>query len=136
MSASVICLLGLIGWTIFLLFVLLGARGHAIFSGGHEPNVFDQQGADVGPFAQRITRAQANSLEWLTIPAALLIYGIATGHNEVTDGLAMVVLGTRMAQSVVHLVSIALPAILVRATLFTVQVVIWIIWSLGFYGAV
>jgi len=116
--------------------VLLGARGHAIFSGGHEPNVFDQQGADVGPFAQRITRAQANSLEWLTIPAALLIYGIATGHNEVTDGLAMVVLGTRMAQSVVHLVSIALPAILVRATLFTVQVVIWIIWSLGFYGAV
>ena len=136
MSASVICLLGLIGWTIFLLFVLLGARGHAIFSGGHEPNVFDQQGTDVGPFAQRITRAQANSLEWLTIPAALLIYGIATGQNEVTDGLAMVVLGTRLAQSVVHLVSIALPAILVRATLFTVQVVIWIIWSLGFYGAV
>jgi uncharacterized MAPEG superfamily protein len=135
MSASAVCLLGLIGWTIFLLFVLLGARGHAIFSGGHEPNIFDQQGTDVGPFGQRITRAQANSLEWLTIPAALLVYGIATGQSAVTDGLAMVVLYTRLAQSVAHLISTALPMILVRATLFTVQVVIWIIWAWGFYGA-
>ena len=132
MSASIICLFGLIIWSITLMFVLLGARTkHAL--GGQL--VFDQQGIDLGGTPQRITRAQANSLEWLVIPAALLIYGIATGQSEVTDGLALVVLGSRILQSIIHMLSVSLPAILVRATLFTVQVVIWIIWSYGFYSA-
>jgi len=135
MSASVTCLFGLISWAIFLIFVMLGARGAAIFGQGHGLNLFDQQGGDLSPLGQRITRAERNSLEWLVIPASLLLYGIATGQSEVTDGLAMVVLGTRLAQSVVHMISTATPAIMVRATLFTVQVVIWIIWTSGFYGA-
>jgi hypothetical protein len=68
----------------------------------------------------------------------LFIYGIATGQSEVTEGLAMVVLGARIVQSITHMMSVSLPAILLRATLFTVQVVIWIIWiiwSYGFYSA-
>jgi hypothetical protein len=47
----------------------------------------------------------------------------------------MIVLGARLGQSIVHMISVSFPAVLVRATLFTVQVVIWIIWTLGFYGA-
>jgi uncharacterized MAPEG superfamily protein len=132
MSASVVCLFGLIGWSILLMFVLLGARGKYFFGG---QLIFDQQGADIGGAAQRITRAQANSLEWLVIPAALLVYGIATGQSEVTDGLARVVLGARIVQSITHMMSVSLPAIALRATLFTVQVVIWIIWSYAFYSA-
>ena len=135
MSASVTCLFGLIGWAIALMFVVLGARGHAIFGQGHEPNLFDQQGGDLAPLGRRITRAERNSLEWLVIPASLLLYGIATGQSEVTDGLAMVVLCSRVLQSLTHIISTATPAILVRATLFTVQVVIWAIWALGFYNA-
>lgn len=132
MSASIICLFGLIIWSIILMFVLLGARTKYALDG---QLVFDQQGIDLGGTPQRITRAQANSLEWLVIPSALLIYGIATGQSEVTDGLALVVLGSRILQSIIHMLSVSLPAILVRATLFTVQVVIWIIWSYGFYSA-
>ncbi len=132
MSASIICLFGLIIWSIVLMFVLLGARTKYALSG---QLVFDQQGIDLGGTPQRITRAQANSLEWLVIPSALLIYGIATGQSEITDGLAMVALGSRILQSVVHMLSVSLPAILIRATLFTVQVVIWLIWSYAFYIA-
>ena len=132
MSASLMCLLGLIVWTVVLLFVLLGARSKYFFGG---QIVFDQQGADIGGTTQRITRAHANSLEWLTIPAALLVYGFATGQSEVTEGLAMVVLGARIVQSIVHMMSVSLPAVGIRATLFTVQVVIWMMWAYGFSTA-
>jgi uncharacterized MAPEG superfamily protein len=131
MSASVVCLFGLIIWPVALLFVLLGARTPA-FLGGQL--VFDQQGADLGGMAQRITRAQANSLEWLTIPAALLVYSIATGQTAITDGLAMVVLGARFIQSITHVMSVSMPAVGIRATLFTVQIVIWLIWAYGLYN--
>ena len=132
MSASIICLFGLIIWSIILMLVLLAARTRYALGG---QLVFDQLGIDLGGTSQRITRAQANSLEWLVIPSALLIYGIAIGQSEITDGLAMVILGSRILQSIVHMVSVSLPAILIRATLFTIQVVIWIIWSYEFYSA-
>jgi hypothetical protein len=63
------------------------------------------------------------------------VYGFATGQTAVTDGLATIVLAARVAQSVVHIISVSVPAVLVRATFFTVQVVIWVIWTLGFYGS-
>ena len=135
MSASVTCLFGLIGWAMVLLTMVLGARGVAIFGQGHGLNIFDQSGSDLSPLGLRITRAERNNLEWMVIPASLLLYGIATGQSAVTDGLAMVVIGTRVLQSITHIISTATPAILVRATLFTVQVVIWIIWALAFYNA-
>lgn len=132
MSASAICLLGLVGWSIVLTFLVIGARTKSILGG---TIVFEQDGSDLPGFAQRVTRAHGNSLENLAIPAALILYGMATGQSAVTEGLAVVVLGARVAQSVCHMASGAFPAVLARATLFVVQVVIWIIWLLGFYGA-
>ena len=134
MSASVTCFFGLIFWAIALLAFVLGARGAAIMGQGHELNLFDQSGRDLSPLGHRITRAERNNLEWLVIPAALLLYGIATNQTAITDPLAMIVLYTRLAQSVVHIASTSTPAILVRASLFTVQVVIWVIWAVKFYG--
>lgn len=132
MSASTVCLFGLIGWTIALAILLIGVRLKPILGGTY---LFHQDGDDLPGFAQRVTRAHGNSLEWLVIPAALLVYGVATEQSAITDGLAMIVLGARLGQSIVHMISVSFPAVLVRATLFTVQVVIWIIWTLGFYGA-
>lgn len=132
MSASVVCLFGLIGWTIALTFLLIGVRLKPILGG---TVLFAQDGNDLPGFAQRVTRAHGNSLEWLTIPAVLIVYGVATEQSAVTDGLAMLVLGARLGQSIVHMISVSFPAVLVRATLFTVQVVIWILWTMGFYGA-
>ncbi len=132
MSASTVCLFGLIGWTIALAILLISVRLKPILGGTF---LFQQDGDDLPGFAQRVTRAHGNSLEWLTIPATLLVYGVATDQSAITDGLAMIVLGARLGQSIVHMISVSFPAVLVRATLFTVQVVIWIIWTLGFYGA-
>ena len=94
MSASVICLLGLIGWSILLTFLVVLVRVKPILGG---TIVFAQDGSDLPGFAQRVTRAHGNSLENLAIPAALILYGVATGQSAVTDGLAMVVLGARVA---------------------------------------
>ncbi len=127
MSASAICLMGLIGWTIVLTFILLGARGAAIMK-GHAIAPFDQDGGDLAGFGTRVTRAHGNSLEWLTIPAAILVYAIATGQGEITDGLAMWVLYARLIQSIVHMISMGTPFVAVRGTMLTVQIVIWIIW--------
>lgn len=132
MSASVLCLLGLIVWSIFLTIMVVLVRTKPILGG---TIVFEQDGSDLPGFAQRVTRAHGNSLENLAIPAALILFGIATDQSAVTDGLAMFVLGARVAQSVVHMASSAFPAVLTRATLFVVQVVIWIIWAFSFYGA-
>ena len=132
MSASAICLFGLIAWTILLALLLISARFPKILGGDF---LFAQDGSDIGGFVQRVTRAHGNSLEWLTIPAALILYGIATGQSAVTDGLAMVVLGARLAQSIAHMLSVSFPAVMVRATLFTVQMVIWVMWTWSFYTA-
>lgn len=135
MSASLICLFGLIAWAMVLLTVVLGARIAAVVGQGHEPNIFAQDGSDLTGLGSRITRAERNNLEWMVIPAALIVYGVATGQSAITDGLAMIVLYARLAQSIIHIISLALPAVLLRASLFTVQFVIWIIWLVGFAKA-
>ena len=96
MSASVVCLLGLIGWSILLTFLVVMVRVKPILGGTF---VFEQDGSDLPGFAQRVTRAHGNSLENLAIPAALILYGVATAQSAVTDGLAMIVLGAQVAST-------------------------------------
>ncbi|MCC7414014.1 MAG: MAPEG family protein [Gammaproteobacteria bacterium] len=135
MSASAMALIGLVIWSAVLTFVLLGARIAALRGGAKELNSFAPEGTDLGPAGRRITRAHANSLEYLACAAALLLYAIASGQTAVTDGLAMVLLGARIAQSVTHIVSTSKPAVLLRATLFGVQVLIWLCWAWRFVAA-
>jgi uncharacterized MAPEG superfamily protein len=134
MSATATCLLGLVAWSMILTMLLLTARTAAMIK-GHPVNTFTQDGGDLAAMGQRITRAHANSLEWLAIPVGLLAYGLATGHSDVTDGLAMIFLGARVIQSVMHIISTGTPVVLVRASFFTVQVVISIIWLVQFLTA-
>jgi len=132
MSASAVVLFGLVGWSIVLTLLVVAVRLKPILSG---TVVFEQDGSDLPGLAQRVTRAHGNSLENLAIPAALILYGLATGQSAITDGLAMILLGARIGQSVVHIASAALPAVLLRAGLFFVQVVIWAGWAMDFYAA-
>ncbi len=131
MSATAMSLTGLIAWTIALTFVLLGVRVKAIVA-GHAFAGFAQDGSDLGGFPERVTCAHGNSLEWLVVPAALMAYAIASDQTAVTDGLAMWVLYARVIQSIVHIASISTPAVGIRGTMLTVQIVIWIIWMVNF----
>lgn len=134
MSATGLALIGLVMWSVVLTFVLLFVRVGAVSRGQKELNAFQADGQDLDALGLRVTRAHANSLEYLAAPASLMLLAIATGNTAVTDGLAMVVLGSRVGQSVVHMISTSKAAVGLRATLFTVQVVTWIYWGMKLGG--
>jgi uncharacterized MAPEG superfamily protein len=127
-------LIGLAVWAVVLTFLLVGVRMRAI-SGGKAMNTFDPEGKDMSGFSYRATRAHGNILENLAIFAALLLYAIATQRTAITDGLAMWLLYARIGQSVVHMISTSPPMVMVRATLFSVQMLISLWWAWQFMHA-
>jgi uncharacterized MAPEG superfamily protein len=126
-------LVGLALWSVAMTFVLVGAR----VSSGKELNSFKADGNDLGAFGLRVTRAHANCLENLALPAAIILLAMvqAQGQPAITDALALVFLASRIGQSLVHMLFIqSVPIVVVRATLFVVQHVIIIIWGLKLLG--
>ena len=124
-------LVGLALWSVAMTFVLVGAR----VSSGKELNSFKADGNDLGAFGLRVTRAHANCLENLALPAAIILIAMVQGQTAITDGLALVFLASRIGQSLVHMLFIqSVPIVVVRATLFVVQHVIIIIWGLKLLG--
>ncbi len=135
MSPTATCLLGLAAWSVFTTIMLLVPRIRATMAEGKALNSFDPAGNDLGDFGRRVTRAHANCYENLAVAAAVLLYAIATDQTAITNGLAMTFLGARVLQSVIHMFSTSVPAVLVRATLFFVQVFILIIWIYRLFHA-
>lgn len=62
MTATATAMLGLIAWTMVLIFLMLSARFFAMFK-GHPVNTFTHDGSELPAFGQRVTRAHGNSLE-------------------------------------------------------------------------
>jgi hypothetical protein len=134
MTATSCALLGFIAWSILLTLALIGVRTAATLK-GKALNTFSATGADLDDFGLRVTRAHGNSVENLAIVACLLLYAISTDQTAITNGLAAVVFGARVVQSVVHIASGSVPAVVLRATAFTVQNVIGLMWIWQFYHA-
>ncbi len=131
MTASLVALCLFAGWTILLVVSLAGYRVVTSQRTGKAVNTFSPGGADLDAFGQRLTRAHLNCLEALPVVASVILAAAVAGRADVTDGLAMPLLYARLAQSGVHLASTSTPAVLVRATLFVVQLVIVLIWIRG-----
>lgn len=131
MSATATALIGLIMWSVVLTFVLLFARVGAVLKGEKALNNFDPGGSDLAPSGYRITRAHGNSLEYLALPVGMLLFAIFSDQEAVTNGTALIYLGCRAAQSISHIISTAVPMVMVRATLFTVQIVLLIYWAIN-----
>lgn len=132
MTATACTLLSLVGWAILLTFALVFTRG-AAGAKGKALNSFSPAGTDLDAFGYRVTRAHGNTLENLAILVTPLLYAIATQQTHITDGLAGVFLGARVVQSVVHIASGSVPAVLVRATAFSVQLVVGLYWLWQFW---
>jgi uncharacterized MAPEG superfamily protein len=81
-----------------------------------------------------MTRARDNCFETLPVFAALALAAQLSGRLEVTDGMAMWVLYARLGQSVAHMISTSVPVVLVRATLFVVQLLIYLTWTIQLIG--
>ena len=134
MSATLSALLGFAGWLVLLSLGLGVYRVGLVFSGKKAANTFTPSGSDLPGFGQRLTRARDNCFETLPVFVAIAFVASVAGQLAVTDPLAPWVLYARLAQSVTHIVSTSVPAVMLRATLFFAQMLIYAWWTLRLLG--
>jgi uncharacterized MAPEG superfamily protein len=127
-SATLIVLLVYIGWSLFLLVLMESIRTGLVMTGKVAPSDFNPTNSNLSPFMQRLSRAHANCLEGFPIFGGLMLVAIITNNTAVTDLLAHVFIAARIAQSVIHLVSVGAVAVTLRFTAFCVQMLIAIYW--------
>ncbi len=129
MSPTLTALVLFAAWTGLLIFGLANLRVLYARRTQKALNSFLPDGSDLEGLGQRWTRAHLNCLEFLPIFGAVGLAAAVSGKTAVTDPLAMVVVYLRIGQSLVHLLSTAVPFILIRATLFLGQLLIVLYWS-------
>lgn len=134
MTATLQALLGFIAWTLCLLVLMEAIRSWLVLSGTVPANGFTPDNANLSPFMQRLARAHANCLEGLPLFGGLMLVAVVAGRATVTDPLAWVLLGARIVQSLIHLISTSPAAVTARFTAFAVQVAIAVWWVLGLSG--
>lgn len=120
-SPSAFALLSYAAWTLALIVLIVLYRSTFIMTKKRQANEFCPDGSDVSPFSHRLCRAHANCLENLPIFAAIIMFAIVTRQTEVTNGLAMILVYARVGQSIVHLISTSPQAVMLRGTLFGIQ---------------
>jgi uncharacterized MAPEG superfamily protein len=128
MTPSLVALCLFAGWTILLVASVAVYRGLSSSRTGKALNTFAPDGTDVGGFGMRLTRAHLNCVETLPVVGAVILAAAVAGRAAVTDPLAMPLLYARLAQSTVHLISTSVPMVLLRASLFVVQLAIAASW--------
>ena len=130
---TTIALIGYMALFIIILFVLAGLRTKLTLSGKKAANSFSPTGEDAGAFSLRLVRAHANMYEFFPVYGGVLLIAIASGHTEITNGLAMIFLGARVLQALVHIASTSIMAVQVRFFFFLVQVFIAVYWLYKFF---
>ena len=131
MSPTLTALVAFAVWSGLLVFGLANYRILDAQRTKKDVNTFKPDGSDLEGLGQRWTRAHLNCLEFLPIAATVGLAAVVSGKAAVTDPLAMVLLYLRIGQSVVHLISTAVPFVMIRAVLFVGQLVIVLYWSYG-----
>jgi len=126
MSNTIVALGGFALWTIILVSSVATFRivSDFILKRGISLNNFAADGSDVPGFGQRLTRAHLNCLEVLPVFAAVAIAASMADQLALLDPTVMYILYARVAQSVVHIISTSLIAVLIRATFFIIQLVL------------
>jgi len=128
MNATILTLIGYISWIMLLLLALAAYRTTFSKMQKRESLVFKADGTDLDDLGHRLTRAHLNCIECFPFIGGVLLLALATDSSSITNGLAFVVLGARLLQSGVHIVSIANAAISIRFVLFLIQFGICAYW--------
>lgn len=128
-TQSSIALAGLITWALLLLVLMEGIRSWLVLAGKVPANGFSPDNANLSAFMQRLARAHANCIEGFPIFGGLLILAVATNRTAITDSLAYWLLGARVIQSIIHLVSTSATAVTARFSAFSVQMAIGLYWA-------
>lgn len=130
-TPTALALTGFIAWTLALLVLMELIRAKLVLTKEVPANGFVPDNANLSPFMQRLARAHANGLEGLPIFGGLMLVALVTERTAVTDPLALVLLGARIVQSLIHLVSVSAAAVTLRFAAFAVQLAIGIVWAAG-----
>jgi uncharacterized MAPEG superfamily protein len=129
MTPTLTALAGFIAWALLLLISMEVIRSKLVLTGAVPANGFTPDNATLSPFMQRLARAHANCIEGLPIFGGLMIVAVVAGKSGITDPLALALLGARIVQSTIHLVSVSPAAVTARFAAFSVQLVIAAYWS-------
>lgn len=129
MTTTLTALAGFIAWALLLLIIMETIRSKFVLTGAVPANGFPPDNANLSPFMQRLARAHANCIEGLPIFGGLMLVAVVAGKSGVTDPLAPLLLGARIVQSTIHLVSTTPAAVTARFVAFSVQMAIAAYWS-------
>ena len=129
MNATLLALTGFVTWTLLLLVLMESLRSRLVVLKAVPSNGFQPDNGNLSPFMQRLARAHANCLEGLPVFGGLLVIAVLAGQTAVTDPLALVLLGARVVQSLIHLASLSVIAVNLRFTAFAVQMLIALYWA-------
>ena len=129
MNSSLLALTGFVAWTLLLLVLMESLRSRLVLLKAVPSNGFQPDNGNLSPFMQRLARAHANCLEGLPVFGGLLVIAVLAGQTAVTDPLALVLLGARVVQSLIHLASLSVIAVNLRFTAFAVQMLIALYWA-------
>lgn len=132
MNNTAVALLGYAGWTLFLILTVEVVRIYLVAEKGYPATSFKPDGADVSPLMNRLCRAHANCVENFPIIGGILVLALATEHVEITDSLALYLLGARACQSVSHIWSGQVLATNIRFVFYAIQLAIAVSWVVGF----
>ena len=137
LTATACALLGLVAWALVLVLLLVNQRGLMVVTGKMKVNAFAPDGSNTpSDFGQRLVRVHANCLENLPLQATVLLYAIAAGQTALTDPLAGLLLGARLFQSVMHLISTSPLFVWLRFAGFFIQLGILAYWLLLLGGLI
>lgn len=129
MNSSLLALTGFVAWTLLLLVLMESLRSRLVLLKAVPSNGFQPDNGNLSPFMQRLARAHANCLEGLPVFGGLLVIAALAGQTAVTDPLALVLLGARVVQSLIHLASLSVMAVNLRFSAFAVQMLIALYWA-------
>ena len=135
LTATATALLGLVAWALLLIVLLVNQRGLLVLSGKMAVNAFNPDGSNTpSNFGQRLVRTHANCLENLPLQAAVLLYAMHAGQTALTDPLALLLLGARLFQSAMHLISTGPLFVWLRFAGLLAQMLILAWWLLRLSG--
>jgi uncharacterized MAPEG superfamily protein len=128
--SAIQALIGFAAWTLLLVIAVFLYRGIRFLGGtpiNHWPRT-DKPKDDL-PIVRRIEDAHANCLENLPVFAVIVLAAASLGRLEAVNALAPFVLYARIGQSLTHLTGVGRLNVLVRATFWAVQLVLFV-WML------
>lgn len=129
MNSSLLALTGFVAWTLLLLVLMESLRSRLVLLKAVPSNGFQPDNGNLSPFMQRLARAHANCLEGLPVFGGLLVIASLSGQTAITDPLALVLLGARVVQSLIHLASLSVMAVNLRFSAFAAQMLIALYWA-------